>query len=235
MSDARRSGSWQHLGNVAAIALLLALSPRGLASAESSSIDLIRAVGGEGVVTRAASTIARVLFLDQQHSTEETMSRFTLMAAAAVFTIALGTSAAAAQDTQQDRRGIRQDTRGIRQDRRELFRDNRDIPQDRRDIQKDTRDLNQDRSDIRKDRRDIAQDRRELRQDLKSGDLDAAKAERAEIQKDRRDLARDRKDLRGDARDRNQDRRELNRDLRDRRTDQRDLRHDKVVKQHGEK
>ena len=40
MSGKRRGRSWQHLGNVAAIVLLLALSPRGLASAQSSSSSL---------------------------------------------------------------------------------------------------------------------------------------------------------------------------------------------------
>ena len=40
MSGKRRGHSWQHLGNVAAIVLLLALSPRGLASVQSSSSGL---------------------------------------------------------------------------------------------------------------------------------------------------------------------------------------------------
>ena len=40
MSGTRRGHSWQHLGYLAAILLLLALSPRGLASAQSSHSGL---------------------------------------------------------------------------------------------------------------------------------------------------------------------------------------------------
>ena len=70
MSCKRRGHSWQHLGNVAAIVLLLALGPRGLASAQSSSSSLTapapskldgQMVLKDRVETKARS-LARALF-----------------------------------------------------------------------------------------------------------------------------------------------------------------------------